>query len=137
MSILTEAFYNMLAGDAILVDMLATYKGNPGVFTIDPVPGDARLPYVVTAGEAVQLPFDCKVTRGREAVRDVRAYAAANGDTTLIEAIAERVRYVFHRRPLTIGDHQWVLSNVVGPIAVDEPDYYGRVVSVSVKAQEE
>lgn len=137
MSILTQAVYDRLAGDSALVAMLATYKGAPAIFTMHPVPGDARLPYVVSVGEISQVPFDTKTCRGRELIRDVRVYADADGNPILVEAIAERVRALLHRGALTITGFQWVLSNVVGPIVADESHTYGRVVSMSVKAQEE
>lgn len=137
MSTATAAFYNILAGDATLVSLLAPYKNLPGVFTMDPVPGDAGLPRVVTVGEVSQTPFDTKTSRGRSFIRDVRAYTAADGNPIVVEAIIERVRELLHRRALTIAGFQWVISNVTGPVVADERDYYGRVISVSVIAQEE
>lgn len=137
MSILTAAIYDRLAGDATLVDLLANYEGNPAVFTTDPAPGDAVLPFIVTAGEVTQSPFDTKTTRGRNMTRDVRCYAAADGSAVVVEAIAERVRALLHRQPLTIDGHAWLLSNVTGPIVADERDVYGRIISVSLIAQEE
>jgi hypothetical protein len=137
MSILSQAIYDVLAGDPELVGLLADYKNSPGIFTIHPVPGDAHTPYVVTVGEVVQNPWDTKTTRGRDLIRDVRAYAEADGNNIPIETIIERVRMLLHRRSLSIGGFTWVISNVTGPIAIDEPKYYGRVVSLSLKAQEE
>jgi hypothetical protein len=137
MSILTGTLYDRLAGDAILASYLSIYKGNPAVFTTDPAPGDAALPYIVTAGEAVQIPWDTKNSRGREIIRDVRCYAdAGSGSSVTIEAIAERVRYLLHRQTLIIDGFQWVLSSAGGPIQADEQDTYGRIISLSLKAQE-
>lgn len=136
MSILSATLYDVMASDGALVALLASYKGLPGVFTIDPVPGDAALPYVVTAGEVSQLPWDTKQCRGREIIRDIRMYAEADGNNIPIEAIAERVRALFHRRALTIQGYTWLISSANGPIAADEEGYYGRVVSLTVKAQE-
>lgn len=137
MSILTTAIYDQLTGDGTLVGLLAKYKGNPAVFTTDPAPGDAELPYIVTAGEVTQIPFDTKTTRGRDLIRDVRCYAEADGSAVVIEAIAERVRTLLHRQQLTINGFDWILSNTTGPIAADERDVYGRIISVSLIAQEE
>lgn len=137
MSVLTAALYDVLAGDAPLVAMIESYKGLPAIFTTHPVPGDAKAPYLVTVGEVTQVPWDTKTTRGRDLIRDVRAYAPADGNTIPVEAIIERVRALLHRRPIGIDGFQWVISNVTGPIALDEKDYYGRVVSLSLKAQEE
>lgn len=134
MSILT-AVYNKLAGDATLVALLASYEGYPAIFTTDPAPGDANLPYIVAAGEVVQVPFDTKTCLGREVVIDVRCYADAGGSSLTIEAIAERVRYLLHRQSLTIDGYDWVISDVSGPIVADELDYYGRIISLRAKAQ--
>ncbi len=135
MSILTAAIYDKLANDATLTAMLATYGDLPAIFTTDPVPGSAELPYIVTAGEVSQSPFDTKQTRGRNAIRDVRCYAAADGSAVLIEAIAERVRALLHRQALTIDGFSWMLSDCTGPIVADDDEVYGRIVSVGVIAQ--
>jgi hypothetical protein len=136
MSILTQAIYDKLSGDATLTALLAEYKGNPAIFTTDPAPGDATLPYIVTAGEVTQIPFDTKTSLGREAIRDIRIYDEANGSAVVIEAIAERVRALLHRQALTISGYGWILSDCAGPIAADELDAYGRVISVTVVAEE-
>lgn len=136
MSILTQTIYDVLAGDGTLAGLLANYNGSPAVFTIDPAPGDAELPYVVTAGEVSQAPFDTKTTRGRRLIRDVRCYAPADGSAIVVEAIAERVRALLHRQALSIGGFDWLVSDVTGPIVADERDVYGRVVSLSLTAQE-
>lgn len=136
MSILTAAVYDILSADATLIGMLATYKGSPAIFTIDPAPGDAMMPYIVTAGEISQSPFDTKNSRGREAMRDIRCYAEPDGSTIIIEAIAERVRYLLHRQPITIAGFNWMISDCTGPLAADEVDAYGRVISLRIIAME-
>lgn len=136
MSILTRAIYDVLAGDAMLAGLLNQYNGLPAVFTSDPAPGDAEPPYIVTAGEVAVTPFDSKTTRGREMMRDVRCYDNATGGPVVIEAIAERVRFLLHRRALTIAGHTWILSDCGGPTVADEPKYYGRILTIRAIAQE-
>jgi hypothetical protein len=136
MSILTAAIYQKLASDVTLTDMLATFGDEPAVFTTDPVPGSAELPYVVSTGEVSQSPFDTKQTRGRSLIRDVRCYAAADGSAVLIEAIAERVRALLHRQALTINGYSWMLSDVTGPIVADDDEVYGRIISVNIVVQQ-
>lgn len=136
MSILTVTIFDRLAGDSILTGMLSVYKGLPAIFTTDPAPGGAILPYIVTAGEATQSPWDTKTSRGRSLIRDVRCYAKADGSVVLIEAIAERVRALLHRQALTISGYQWIISDCGGPIAADEPGSYARIISLSLTAQE-
>jgi len=137
MSILTAAIYNKLANDGTLTALLAAYGSEPAVFTTDPVPGNASLPYIVTAGEVTQAPFDTKQTRGRSLIRDVRCYAAADGSAAVVEQIAERVRTLLHRQVLVIDGYSWMLSDCAGPIVADDDDIYGRIISVSVIAQED
>jgi len=136
MSIISEALYNILANDATLSALLSTYGGNPAVFTTDPAPGDATLPYIVTAGEVAQTPFDTKTSRGRELWRDVRCYAAANGSAVTVEAMAERVRALLHRQAIVIAGWVWLLGECSGPIVADELDAYGRIVTVRLVVEE-
>lgn len=136
MSILTAAIYDHLAADATLTGLLAAYNGEPAIFTIDPAPGDAVLPYIVTAGEVSQSPFDTKNSRGRDVRRDVRCYTAASGSAAAVEAIAERVRFLLHRQWFAITDHVWVLAECLGPIVADEVDAHGRIVTVRMIVEE-
>lgn len=136
MSAVTQAIYNVLVADGTLVGLLGTYGGAAAVFTTDPAPGDALLPYIVTAGEASQTPWDTKTTRGRQLWRDVRCYAAASGSTATVEAIAERVRALLHRQEITIAGFGWIWCECSGPIALDEQDVYGRIVTAKMTIQE-
>jgi hypothetical protein len=136
MSVITQAIYDTLSGDGTLTAMLATYGSNPAVFTTDPAPGDADLPYIVTAGDVSQAPFDTKLTRGRTIMRDVRCYAAANGSAVTVEAMAERVRALLHRQELAIAGFRWIWAECSGPIVADERDAYGRIVTVRMTVEE-
>ena len=136
MSAITEAIYDVLAGDPTLTGLLAVYNGEPAIFTTDPAPGDATLPYIVTAGEVAQSPFDTKTTRGRVVVRDVRCYTDAMGSAVTVEAIAERVRALLHRQILAITDFDWVMAFCSGPMAADAQDAYGRIVTVTMTIEE-
>ena len=136
MGAVTEAIYDVLAGDATLVALLSTYGGEPAIFTTDPAPGDAELPYIVSAGEVAQTPWDTKTTRGRVAVRDVRCYTEASGSAVVVEAIAERARVLLHRQTLAISDFVCVVADCSGPVAADGQDAYGRIVSVRLTIEE-
>ncbi len=136
MSILTAAIHDVLANDAALAGMLSSYDGQPAVFTVDPAPGNAVLPYVVSAGDVSQTPADTKTTRGREIRRDVRCYAEDSGSAAWVEQVAERVRTLLHRQPMVIAGFVWVLGECSGPIAADEPGAYGRVVTVRLLVEE-
>lgn len=137
MSVLSAAIYDVLAADGALTALLGTYGGQPCIFTIDPVPGDAPMPYIVTAGDVVQAPFDTKTTRGRDVWRDVRCYTDTTGSAIVVESIAERVRALLHRQAIAIDDFDWILCECTGPIVIDEPDAYGRIVTAKFKVQED
>ncbi len=132
---LTEAIYDRLALDVTLAALLATYQGDPAVFTTDPPPGDADLPYIVTAGHVADAPWDTKTTRGRDVYRDVRCYAAADGSAVTVEEIAERVRTLLHRHALAVTDFDTVIAECSGPVVADEPDAYGRVVTIRLRME--
>lgn len=136
MSVVTDAIHDLLAGDGTLPGMLSTYGGEPAVFTTDPAPGDADLPYIVTAGDVSVAPFDTKTTRGRTIMRDVRCYASASGSAVTVEAIAERVRALLHRQSFSIDGFTWIMAECSGPIVADERDAYGRIVTVRLTVEE-
>ncbi len=127
---LTSAIYDRLASDATLTALLTTYNGQPAIFTVDPAPGDAELPYIVSAGEVTHAAFDTKTTRGRTVSRDVRCYTAAAGSSLVVEQIAERVRGLLHRHRLAVDGYETWVADCLGPIAANEDDAYGRIVTV-------
>lgn len=133
---IAKAVHLRLSEDATLAAMLGSYGEKPAIFTTDPAPGDAVLPYVVAATVPVQTPFDTKNSRGRTMWLDVRCYAAANGSAAAINAIAERTRALLHRQPLLIDDHIWLWSECSGPVSADESDAYGRILTLRVTAEE-
>lgn len=137
MSVLTQAIYDVLSGDATLAGLLSSYGGEPAVFTTEPAPGDAEPPYIITSGEVASEPFDTKQTRGRMATRDVRCYTGATGSAATVEAIAERVHELLHRQELSISDWIWVMAECSGPVAADEQDAYGRIVTVRMTIEED
>jgi hypothetical protein len=132
MNLVTQALYSRLAGDGALVALVNTYRGQPAIFTTDPAPGDADLPYIVSAGNISDAPFDTKTVLGRDIRRDVRCYAPADGSAVTVEAMAERVRELLHRQPLDVDGFGVFLAECAGPIAADEPDAYGRIVAVRI-----
>jgi hypothetical protein len=133
---LTEALYDKLAGDPTLVGLLATYNGAPSIFTIDPAPEGADLPFIVAAGHVVDLAWDTKTTRGRDVWRDIRCYSDADGSAITVEAIAERVRALLHRTEISVTGFTRVVAECSGPVAADEQDAYGRVVTVRYVLEE-
>lgn len=125
--------YARLAGDEQLTQLLATYDGQPAVFTDDPPPGDAALPYIVTAGHVADTPFDTKDRRGREVWRDIRCYTAHTGSAEPVEAIAGRVFELLHRQPLTVDGVPALVTEVTGPrVGPQENEAASRILTLHV-----
>lgn len=136
MDVLTGAVYDALAGDATLQGLLADYNGAAAVSTVDPAPGDMTRPYIVTAGQVSDAGWDTKTSRGRDLRRDLRCYDDRTGSAARVEAIAERVREMFHRQPLVVVGFGVVVAECFGPVKADEPEAYGRVVTCHWKMEQ-
>jgi len=136
MSVITKAIFDVLNSDATLTALLGTFSGNAGIFTTDPPPSKAVLPYIVTAGDVSGLPFDAKNAFGRAVDRDIRCYSDATGTAKTVEDIANRVRVLFERQIIAITGFDTIIASTSGPTAVDEEDIYGRVVTVSLTIME-
>jgi hypothetical protein len=134
---ITQAIYTRLVGDGTLTAMVNMYNGLPAIFTTSIAPGDAVLPYIVASTLVSQAPYDTKTSLGRITMIDVRCYTAETGSAVLVEQLAERVRTLLHRQPLIIVDHTWLWSSCSGPVSIDETDAYGRLVTVTVTAEED
>lgn len=137
MSAVSGALFTVLAGDGALAGMLADYRGGPAVFTVDPAPADAVLPYIVTAGDVATVPADTKTSRGRRVTRDVRCYTAAEGSAVLVERIAERARSLLHRARIDVDGFSVVVVDVSGPFnGPAEPDAYARILTAHITLEE-
>ena len=132
MSALSAAFYGLLSGDTALTDVVKTWDGRPAIFTYEPVPKDVELPYIITSGEIADTPNDSKDTTGRRIIRDIRVYADRTGSTVTIEALAERIRTLFHRSSISVTGFKTIYVSVSGPRIADEDKVYGRILSVEL-----
>lgn len=131
---LTAAVYARMAGDGELASLLATWKDLPAVFTQDPPPAGAVLPYIVTPGQLATIPFDTKDERGEELFRDIRIYDKATGSQKRVEDIAARVKDLFHRQPLVVDGRAVLMVEVTGPrLGPQEDEAYARIVTLHVK----
>ncbi|TFV83159.1 DUF3168 domain-containing protein [Blastococcus sp. CT_GayMR16] len=129
---LSTALHARMVADGQLGELLAIYAGQPAVFTVDPPPDDAELPYVITPGELATNPFDTKDLRGRELYQDIRCYTARTGSSKAVGDIADRVRVLFHRRPIVVDGQPSLLTSVTGPRNAGGDDSYGRLLTVRV-----
>lgn len=133
----TTAVFNRLRDDFVLAAMLSTYNGRPAIFTAEPIPGDAELPYIVAAGNVADAPWESKTSRGRDIRRDIRCYARATGSMVQVESMAERVRKLFHRQKVPVEGHENILTLCTGPvIGPTDGTAYGLSVTVRFVLEE-
>jgi hypothetical protein len=139
---ITQAVYERLASDAALASMLASFEGKPTIFTYEPVPGDAPLPYIVASGDVmgrVRVPESTKLTYGARVMRDIRIFAEASGSMVEVEAIAERVWELFEKAELFVpGWTQVVRCRADRPIIGPRDErVYMLIVSVTISMSRE
>lgn len=133
---LEASIHAALVEDIALAADLATYVGEPAVFT-GHVPEASPRPYVFIHGVFSAEPFDTKTTRGREAFARVDAVADATGSTIVVNRIIERVRALLHRSPPAVSDFAGRVADVSGPI-IGESDasVYVRTLTLRLLLEE-
>jgi hypothetical protein len=130
---LTQAIYNQMATDTTLTALLAS--GASSIFMYAPISGTPTRPLIVSANSIKSEPFDTKTSTGRDVTRLIGCYdnSSSNAYDT-VEAIAERVRFLFHRQILTVTGYTMILAEAHGPIiapADDQMTDYVRMVTPS------
>lgn len=129
---ITKALYDVLVADVDLAGRLATYNGEPAIFTIDPIPQNATFPAVIISGSDTDDDYGAKNEDARSVVRTIRTYADADvGTTSVVDDIAERLRSLLHRQPFAVAGGVVYLVDVQGPLsAPSTADLHGRRVVV-------
>lgn len=143
---LTQAIFDRLSGDEVLGGWLApsviTDEG-PAIYSTIPVPPGAKLPYVVADGGNVTAEPDdpAPVAQYRDVIRDIHCYDGrpddGGGSVIRVNAIAERVRALFHQLSLALPMEGSYAKNLrllaSGPVVNDGPTAFGRVVSLHMR----
>jgi hypothetical protein len=133
MTPLDDAIDKRLTEDPELTNLLAQFRGAPAVFLSTPLPEGVTLPYVAVGGIVGQVAHEAKREAGRKILRDVNCYTLANGDTATVDAIAERIWWLFHKTPLTIDGWENNVITATGPMeAPTDKTMYGRVVTLEL-----
>jgi hypothetical protein len=128
--------YSTLASGSSLTAKLSTYSGSPAIFTTEPVPNDAVMPYIVITDSVAQTPQDTKLTRGREVWMDIRCYTKSNGSVANVDSIAELVRELLHRKTLSGIGFSSIVTTVDGYIVANEEYAYGRILTLKILLEE-
>lgn len=143
---ITGAFYQRMLNDPTLVAMLAVYDDTatsagplPAIFTGPHVPLDATKPWVWTYGSVSDVPDDTKLEHGRKILRDIICATVNDADPTVLDAIVDRVRELFHRYPLAISGATTLVCSVTGPVPAEieknNPTSLGQILHVRLRAE--
>lgn len=131
---LPTALYQRLAADATLTGLLAQYRSLPAIVVgdLDTLPEDIVPPFVIIDAAEFNEPNDTKQDDGREVAQPIRCYTDATGSTLLVEQIAERIRFLLHRKPAGLLPGAW-RAECSGPvIAPTDTSFYGREITARV-----
>ena len=133
---IADALYDLLAGDATLAGLLASYRGGPAIFTTQPIPPDAPMPYVLIQPPASDTSIRSLDNNeiGREVERDVSIFGVATGSNRMIQDSAERIRTITHGAHLDVDGFRRVKVRATGPVQLSaDSDSYGRQVSLHLR----
>lgn len=133
MNALSDAIYDRLTGadpDAVaLCAALATFEGGPAVFAGTYVPDDAGLPYVAIRPPMAADTADTKDRQGQALSVDVAVYDENAGSDARVADLAELVRGLLHKRPLTMSGWSALIADARPPIyAPTDNLVLGRIV---------
>jgi hypothetical protein len=132
----TQAVFDVMNGDSVLVGLLSQFDGEPSIFTMKEVPPDAARPYIWSYADITNAPFESKTDRGRDVTRDIWVVADDVGDEDLVMEIANRVQLIFHRVVMSIGIGN-MRTIASGPrVGESGDDITARIVTVSFVYQQ-
>ena len=128
-----QAVHAAIVDEPAITSLLGVFELKPAVFTQSPIPGVATGPYIVIGDSVADTAFDTKTSVGRTTLTDIAIYDVESGNPTAVQDVAELVRDLFHRSPVTVEGYGAFLADATGPIEAPTADQiYGRIVSVTL-----
>jgi hypothetical protein len=124
---------------------IATFYGEPAIFTRSPVPPAASGRFIVIRDSHIDEPFETKTpsnppadyvaTMGREVHHDIGIYQDQTGDSSDLEDLALYIRKAFNRYPLSISGYGTLIARTSGPIEApaseeQNEEVDGRLITV-------
>ena len=126
---LRGAIFQKLISNENITNNVSEYLGYPSIFTVEPIPTDVELPYVI-ASQVSEVPNETKTKDGRSILIDIRIYTNEDGNISLIENLVEEIYQMFHNKEISTNDFENYLLRVVEISNADEEKVYGRIVSI-------
>lgn len=138
---LPAAFRTALIANAPLAALLASYKGQPAVFTRRPVPSDAKYPLVIVPSEnAASSDQDGLRSKRPVLQRDVLVYGDNLDSLRQVDEAAELIFLQFHRQKWSLQIEGFRVIDIVArrPLQAPASDAkkVGRVVPMTLRLQD-
>ena len=134
MADLRRACARRMHDDPGLVALLGRYGGQAAIVSEDEVPVDIPRPFIVVDPPTVNEPNDTKNSRGRDRSLTIRCFKNSKDTEHDIDDIAERVRDLFHRVPVSAAGEQGWMASASGPVlAPTDSSLVGRLVAVTLR----
>lgn len=123
---LAEPIRDALVASSEITALLATYAGDPAVFTRRPVPGDATYPFIVVTPDVTATDQDGLFDFRPIIVREIIAYTsnATPAEYRKVDQLAYLIRTLFHRQRRAITVAGWGVVDIVvtGPSPTSQDD---------------
>jgi len=126
---LRSKIFQKLISNENITNNVSEYLGYPSIFTVEPIPTDVELPYVIVS-QVSEVPNETKTKDGRSILIDIRIYTNEDGNISLIENLVEEIYQMFHNKEISTNDFENYLLRVVEISNADEEKVYGRIVSI-------
>ena len=134
--------FDRISGDATVTGELDQFNGLPAIFD-DNAPDDFVFgddAVIVIAAPTLNQADPTLTEQGWIVERDVRAYARHTGSNASLDALAERLRSLFHLQQddLSIDGGVVTACTVTGPVAspTTDPSLVGRRITLRLTFEE-
>lgn len=135
---LSQPLRDAIVASADIVALLATYAGEPAVFSSAPAPGNAAYPFILISDDVDKIEEDGLSDFRPSVEREISVYVnnAIPEKYRVADQVIYLVRTLFHRRRTAITVTGWhvVDIQVSGPVPTSQDDQTeGRVVTLTVR----
>lgn len=130
---ITKAIGDKLSANSFITDYLATYRSNPAVLDVDPVPEDCDYPAVLIRGPVSGDRSGTRGSKGSDTDYDVVLYGEKSYSWSELRQVAWKIWEVLERADFTLEGYESVGVQAAPPVTAPDPDGYpGFRVSVTV-----
>ena len=133
------AIRTALINEVAISGLLATWKGEPAIFTRRPTPSDTGFPAILIAPDVAVTNFDAVNKLRVSILKDIIVYGDQPDDYRAVETMGSLIKDLFHRKRFSIDVSGYHVIQIVagGPSVAptDDDKQVARVVTLTILAQ--